>query len=293
MVDARDFCRFGSDDDDADVEDDANDPLSAAATPMKQQAEAKAAATAAATATAVNDDAALRPGRRAGVSDSDDPDDADGAVAVSVTGMASGRSPPPLRSPQRVVAPATEAATPARQEPAAAAVAAAAVAANQSREKKAAAVQEGGSSYDDGDADAEAERAAEACLQMVHDHVAKSTGGGRVILLLRLDRVRSSSVFKFPPLENSISSSSSSSSSSISSGGGISSSGRGDDAERIDDDEIGEDAVLRTMPRFVAVYELPAAAVFTARVERVRVLLEAQGPLQLKGTTDGANQAPK
>ena len=239
------------------------------------------------------------------MSDSDDPDDADGAVAVAVTGMASGRSPPPLRSPQRVVAPATEAATPARQEPAAAAVAAvaaAAVAANQSREKKAAAVQGGGSSYDDGDADAQAERAAEACLQMVHDHVAKSTGGGRVILLLRLDRVRSSSVFKFPPLENSISSSSSSSSSissssisssSISSGGGISSSGRGDDAECIDDDEIGEDAVLRTMPRFVAVYELPAAAVFTARVERVRVLLEAQGPLQLKGTADGANQAPK
>jgi hypothetical protein len=106
-----------------------------------------------------------------------------------------------------------------------------------------------------------------ATVELIASHVASSTGGGRVLLLLQLDAARSSSVFKFPVWDYD----------------------GGEDGG--DDDGNGARS-----QRFVAVYELPPAAVLTHRVAHAKALLEAQGALSFRtsGASDetGTDSAP-
>jgi len=112
--------------------------------------------------------------------------------------------------------------------------------------------QDGTRSDEEDASDAGQEKAAEACLKVVNDHVAATTGGGRVVLLLRLDRARSCSLFKFPSFQDVANS----------------------DADRGTDALPAAERQLRSTPRCVAVFEMPPERLLGSRVDHVKATLE-------------------
>eukprot|EP00750_Incisomonas_marina_P020937 INCI4115.13.p1 GENE.INCI4115.13~~INCI4115.13.p1 ORF type:complete len:916 (-),score=159.99 INCI4115.13:13-2760(-) len=100
---------------------------------------------------------------------------------------------------------------------------------------------------------------ANQCVKLVETHVAEVTQGGKLILLLRLHRTHATSLVKFPPLDDAVSSQDNTAA---------------PDSRRNEAMEAAEEQRLLEMPRCIAVYEASPASLFTHKVEHARSMLE-------------------